>query len=38
MVALHAVCRDDVFWEVMEELKKNGATDIAVLPIEKILD
>ena len=38
MVALHTLCNDDIFWDIMEELKKNGASDIAVLPVEKILD
>ena len=37
-LAVHAVCREDVFWETMEELKKAGASAILVLPIEKMLD
>ena len=34
-VAIHAVCRENIFWETMEELKKAGASAILVLPIEK---
>lgn len=36
-VAVHAVCREDVFWETLENLKKAGATSVLVLPIEKML-
>lgn len=37
-VAIHAVCNEGIFWETMEELKARGASDILVLPIEKMLD
>ena len=37
-VAVHAVCRESVFWETMEDLKAAGASAILVMPIEKILD
>jgi ATP phosphoribosyltransferase len=37
-VAVHAVCRENLFWETMEDLKSAGASAILVLPIEKILD
>lgn len=37
-VAVHAVCNEGIFWETMEDLKGKGATDILVLPIEKMLD
>ena len=37
-VAVHAVCNEGVFWETMEDLKSAGASDILVLPIEKMLD
>jgi len=37
-VAIHAVCDESVFWDTMEDLKSKGATDILVLPIEKMLD
>ena len=37
MVAIHSLCQEPVFWETMEELKKNGASSILVLPIEKVL-
>jgi ATP phosphoribosyltransferase len=36
-VAIHAVCRENVFWETLESLKKAGASAILVLPVEKIL-
>jgi len=36
-VALHAVCRENVFWETLESLKTAGATSILVLPVEKML-
>ncbi|HAL54995.1 MAG TPA: ATP phosphoribosyltransferase [Bacteroidetes bacterium] len=37
MVALHSVIAEDVFWDVMERLKKAGASDIVVVPIEMII-
>ena len=37
MVALHSVIPEDVFWDVMEKLKKAGASDIIVVPIEAII-
>lgn len=36
-VAVHAVCREGVFWEHLEELKAAGASSILVLPVEKML-
>jgi ATP phosphoribosyltransferase len=36
-VALHAVCRENVFWETLESLQGAGATSILVLPVEKML-
>lgn len=36
-VAIHAVCRESVFWETMEALKAAGASSILVLPVEKML-
>ena len=36
-VALHAVCRETLFWEHLEALKGAGATAILVLPVEKML-
>ena len=36
-VALHAVCREAVFWEHLEALKDAGASAILVLPVEKML-
>ncbi len=36
-VAIHAVCEESVFWETMEKLRSVGASDILVMPIEKML-
>jgi ATP phosphoribosyltransferase len=36
-VAVHAVCRESVFWETLESLKKAGASSVLVLPVEKML-
>jgi len=36
-VAIHAVCRESVFWTTLEKLKENGASAILVLPIEKMM-
>jgi len=36
-VAVHAVCRENVFWETLEGLKHAGASAILVLPVEKML-
>jgi len=37
LVAVHAVCRENVFWETLEGLKEAGASAILVLPVEKML-
>lgn len=37
MVAIHSVVAEDIFWDVMEKLKKAGASDIIVVPIETII-
>ncbi len=37
-VAIHAVCKEFVFWETIEKLKEAGASSILVLPIEKIIE
>jgi ATP phosphoribosyltransferase len=36
-VAVHAVCRENVFWETLENLKGAGASSLLVLPVEKML-
>ena len=36
-VAVHAVCRENVFWETLERLKQAGASALLVLPVEKML-
>jgi len=37
LVAVHAVCRENVFWETLELLKEAGASSMLVLPVEKML-
>lgn len=36
-VAVHAVCREYVFWETLENLERAGASSLLVLPVEKML-
>lgn len=36
-VAVHVVCRENVFWETLENLKSAGASSILVVPVEKML-
>lgn len=36
-VAVHALCRETVFWETLEQLRAAGATSVLVLPVEKML-
>jgi len=36
-VAVHAVCRENVFWETLERLKRAGASAMLVLPVEKMM-
>ena len=36
MVAIHAVCKEAVFWETIEKLQQAGGRSILVLPIEKM--
>ncbi len=36
-VVVHAVCRENVFWETLESLKLAGASALLVLPVEKML-
>ena len=37
-VAIHAVAKEDVFWETIEQLKALGASSILVVPIEKMIE
>lgn len=37
MVAIHAVCRETIFWDTMETIKAAGGSAILVLPIEKMM-
>ena len=37
MVAIHAVCKEGVFWDLMEKLQAAGGSGILVLPIEKMM-
>ena len=36
-VAVHVVCRENVFWETLEQLKGAGASSVLVMPVEKML-
>lgn len=36
-VAVHTLCRENVLWEHLEQLKAAGASAILVLPVEKML-
>lgn len=38
MVAIHAVCKETVFWDTMERIKSAGGSAILVLPIEKMMN
>ena len=37
VVAVHAVCTEEVFWSTLEQLKAVGARSILVMPIEKMM-
>jgi ATP phosphoribosyltransferase len=37
LVAIHVVCRENVFWETLEALKEVGASSMLVVPVEKML-
>lgn len=37
VVAIHAVCTEEVFWTTLEKLKAAGGRSILVLPIEKMM-
>ncbi len=36
-VAVHAMVLEETFWEVVEKLRADGATDILVAPVEKFM-
>lgn len=36
-ISIQTVIKEEVFWETIEKLKQIGASDIIVLPIEKII-
>lgn len=35
--SIHSVVREDSFWEIVDQLKDNGAQGILVIPIEKMI-
>jgi ATP phosphoribosyltransferase len=35
--SLHSVVNEEVFWEVIDQLKEKGAQGILVVPIEKMI-
>ena len=36
-ISIQSVIKEDYFWETIDKLKKIGATDILVLPVEKLI-
>jgi ATP phosphoribosyltransferase len=37
MIAVHTAVPEEFFWDVIEKLQKTGATDILVVPVEKMV-
>jgi ATP phosphoribosyltransferase len=37
MIAVHTAVPEEFFWEVIEKLQGTGATDILVVPVEKMV-
>lgn len=37
MIAIHSAVPEEFFWDVIEKLKRAGASDILVVPIEKMV-
>ena len=35
--SIHTVISEDRFWEIIDELKANGAEGILIIPIEKMI-
>jgi ATP phosphoribosyltransferase len=35
--SVHSVIKEDHFWEVIGQLKENGAQGILIVPIEKMI-
>ena len=35
--SIHSVIDEERFWEVIDELKENGAQDILIIPIDKMV-
>ena len=38
MVAVHSAVPEEIFWEVIEKLTEAGASDILVVPVEKMVN
>ena len=36
-VAIHALCKENIFWETIDNLKEKGASSIVILPVEKLV-
>lgn len=36
-ISIQSVIKEDVFWQTIEKLKRLGASDILVLPVEKLI-
>ena len=37
MMAVHTAVPEEYFWDVIEKLKRAGATDMLVVPVEKMV-
>jgi ATP phosphoribosyltransferase len=35
--SIHSVIDEERFWDVIDELKENGAQDILIIPIDKMV-
>ena len=36
-IAIHALCKENIFWETIDNLKEKGASSIVILPVEKLV-
>jgi len=37
LIAIHSAVPEEFFWDVIEKLKRAGASDILVVPVEKMV-
>ena len=36
-IAIRALCKENIFWETIDNLKEKGASSIVILPVEKLV-